>query len=53
MLETRFGVQDYAAATVWAFRLGKLPVTHQILAKRNSEDKLKIAIIAQNYLNER
>ena len=54
MLENQVGGQDYAAANLWAFLLGKL-ITQQILgaAQQRKQDQNNDNNIAQNYLNER
>jgi len=54
MLEIRFGGQDYAAANVGAFLLGKL-ITQQILgeAQQRKQAQNNDNNIAQNYLKER
>ena len=54
VLENQVGGQDYAAANLWAFLLGKL-ITQQILgaAQQRKQDQNNDNNIAQNYLNER
>ena len=54
-METRFGGQDYAVAIVWAFLLGKLVKSQQILceAQQRKQAQNNDKNITQNYLNER